>query len=140
MQNRVGGASHGHGHGDCVLKGLLGQDIPGANVLFQEAHQGPAHVAGLAQLPGVDGRGGSVAGEGHAQYLNAGGHGVGGEQAAAGPLAGTGHAFQRGEFIQSHVALGVGAHGFKDVLNVHVLATELPGHDGPAVHEDGRDV
>ena len=57
VEDRVGGAAHGHGHGDGVLKGLLGHDVPGADVLFQESHQGAAHVPGLAQLLGVDGDG-----------------------------------------------------------------------------------
>nr|ABZ08895.1 hypothetical protein ALOHA_HF4000APKG5H11ctg2g13 [uncultured marine microorganism HF4000_APKG5H11] len=140
VQHRIGRSAHGHGHGDSVLEGLFGQDVTGAHIFFQKTHQGPSHFSGLAQFLGVDGRDGGVAGKRHAQNFDAGGHGVCGEQAGAGTLSGTGHAFQRGEVFQAHVALGVGAHSLEHVLDIHVFALELTGHYGPAVHEDGRHV
>ena len=117
-------------------KGLLGHDVAGAHILLQQAHQGAAHVAGLAELARVDGGQRGVAGKGHSHHLDGGGHGVGGEQAGAGALAGAGDALQFPQLVEGDVALGVSAHGLENVLDVHVPAVVLAGHDGAAVHED----
>ena len=94
VQDDVGGAAHGDAHGDGVLESLLGHDVAGAHVLFQQPQHGASRVAGLAQLARVNGGQRGVAGQGHSHHLDGGGHGIGGEQAAAGTLSGTGDAFQ----------------------------------------------
>ena len=140
VQNGVGGSAHGQHHSYGVLEGMAGHDVPGADILFQQAEQGATCLAGLVNLAWVNGRNGGVAGQGHAHDFDSGRHGVGSEQAGAGTLAGAGHALQGGKFIAGDTALGIGAHRLENVLDVYVVTEILAWHDGAAVDEDGRHV
>ena len=140
VQHDVGGAAHGHADGDGVLESLLGHDVAGADVLLQQPRDGAPDVAGLTQLAGVDGRNRGVARQRHPHHLDGGCHGVGGEQAGAGPLAGAGAALQVAQFVEGDVALCIAAHGLEHVLDVHVPAVVLAGHYRAAVHEQARHV
>ena len=140
VQDGVGGAAHGQHHGDGVFEGLASHNVPGPYILLQQAQKSASGLAGFIHLARVDGGNGCVAGQRHAHDFDGGGHGVGGKQAGAGTLAGAGHALQGGQFLAGDAALGVGAHCLEHVLDVHVVAQVLAGHDGAAVDEDGRHV
>ena len=68
------------------------------------------------------------------------GHGVGGELAAAGAGARTGHALELVQLSVGHVAGRMHADALEHVLHGHVVALVSAGQDRAAVHEDGRHV
>ena len=72
--------------------------------------------------------------------LHHGGHGVGGELAAARAGAGAGVVFDIQQFGVGHAAAGVGADGFEDVLDGDVAAVVAAREDGAAVEDDAGDV
>jgi hypothetical protein len=57
---------------------------------------------------------------------------------SAGARAGTRSVFNFEQFGVAHFTGGVGAYGFKDVLNSNVFAFVPAGHDGSAVENDSR--
>ena len=140
VQHGVGGASHGRHQRYGVLKGLPGQNVPRPDALVQHPHHRLAGAAGLFALAGVHRRQRRVAGQGQPHDFNGRGHRVGGEQSAAGTLPRARSAFQLRQFLAGDVAGRPGAHRFKHVLDVYVVAVVLARQNAAAVHEDTGDI
>ena len=75
-----------------------------------------------------------------ADQFHDGGHGVGGELAAARAGAGAGVIFDFEEFCVGDLAGGVRADGFEDVLNGDVVAFVAAREDRSAVENDAGEV
>ena len=93
----------------------------------------------------VRGGGGGGTGQGHAEGLTDGGHGVGGVHAAAGTLARADGFFDAGQVLHAHLAGGAGAHGLEgvdqgDFLFGAVLELDPAGHDRAGIEEDAGQV
>ena len=140
MQGAVGGPSGGgHDHGG-VLERLQGADLPGPDVLLDQAHHRLARGDGIliAALIG----GGKRAGErqGEADGFGDAGHGVGGELPAAGAVAGAGDPLQGGEILQRHDPRRVIADAFEDIDHGDVAALPAARHDRPAIQKHRRHI
>ena len=138
VQHGVGGASHGDHHGDGVFKGFPGENVSRADSFLQHTHYGFTSPARFVRLAGINSRERGIARQRHAHHFDGGGHGIGGEQAGAGTLAGAGVALQISQLFSGHAAGGVGAHRFEHVLDVDVLAVPLAGQDAAPVNENRR--
>jgi ABC-type transport system substrate-binding protein len=69
VQHRIGGAAQRHISGQGVLKGFIGHDIPGLQILLDQLHTGHAGFFGQAQPSGFHRRDGPVARQRHAQHF-----------------------------------------------------------------------
>ena len=67
-------------------------------------------------------------------------HGVGGELAATGPVAGTGDLFQFDQLLERAIAGAMLSDRFEHVDHGHVMAVEPSGKDRAAIDEDRRHV
>ena len=140
VQHGVGGAADGHDHGDGILERLAGQQVTGADVEFDGAHQRAGRGAGAVGFLAILGGHRGGVGEADAHGLERRGHGVGGVHAATGAGAGAGMAFhvQQGRIVD--LVGGIGAHGLEGADDGQVAAMQMAGLDGPAIDENGGDV
>jgi hypothetical protein len=140
VQPGVGGAA-GAGHDPRrVFERLAGDDVAGADVLFDQVHDGDAGGLAILVTRFVRSRSAGGVEQRQADGLGDAGHGVGGELAAAGPGRGTGDALEDFKLGVGHVARLVLAHRFEHVLNGHVLAVQPARQDRAAVDEHRRRV
>ena len=137
----VGGSPHGHVHGNGVLEGFGGHDVPGPDVLFQHFHHLFPGLFGQGD-PGtlVGGRDGAVARQAHAQHFRQGVHGVGGKEPGTGAAARAGAVFDGGQFLFADLPGFKPAGGFEHGADADVLSL-VPAreHGAPADHHR-RDV
>jgi len=137
VQHGVGGTARGGHGGDGVLERGGGKKGAGAAVV---AHQVQDEAAGgggdIASGPGLRRRAGAAQGR-KPQDLEGGGHGVGGELAAAGPGAGAGLVLDGLELRRGQVAV---AHGLEDVLDGEVAAVHAARCRGSSVEHQPREV
>ena len=140
VEDGVGGAASGSDGGNGVLDGLAGDDVARADVAIEQVHHEAAGFEGGVRFAAVHGGHDVGAGWADAQEVERGGHGVGGELAAAGAGAGAGGVFDFHQFVGGELAGGVGADAFEHLLDGDVLAAELAGRDAAAVEGQARDV
>ena len=107
--------------------------------LLQRIHDDFAAAEGNLIFARVHGGNAVEAHRREADQFHHGGHGIGGELAAACARAGTCHVFDRQQFGVAHLAGGVGADGFEHVLNRDVSALVIARGDRAAVeHQAGK--
>jgi len=140
VEDRVGGAAQGHIHGDGVLEGGEGGDVPGFDVFLQELHDLHARLFGQAAPGGVDGQDRPIARQAEAEGLGYAVHGIGGVHSGAGAAAGTGAIFDGVQFLLGNLPGFDLSHALEDADEVDGLAFELARQHGAAADEDGGDV
>ena len=107
---------------------------------FRRSHHELAAIEGdfaLARIGGGDFVG---AHRRNSEESDCGGHGVGGELAAARASAGAGFVFEFAELLDGHFSGSAGADGFEDVQNRDVAAVVVSGENRAAVERKGRDI
>jgi hypothetical protein len=140
------GVCRAAGDGDddhCVLEGLAGEDVRGADVLPEQVLDRASRGQALEHLGFGVGRVGGGAGERHAHGLDGGGHGVGRVHAAAGALAVAGVADDVEALVLCDLAgdeLAVRLEGGDDVDLLVLERLGAAGLDGAAVDHQGRAV
>src|SRR3954447_20069338 len=140
VQDAVGGAAGGGARGDRVLEPRLGDDLARALAAREHVHYELAGLVGdlgLARVLGRDHRGAHGA---DAEHLERHRHRVGGELAAAGAGARAGDVLEVDQLLLGDAAGGVGADRLEDLLDRHVLALVLAGHDRAAIEHQARQV
>ena len=140
MQHGIGRAAGRHDHGDGVFNRLFGHDVARLDVL---AYRFDQHLGRLFRGVGLFvvriGHGRRV-GQGDAQRLEGGRHGVGRVHAAAAASAGNRAALDLQQVLVAHAAGRVFTHGLEDADDVQVLALVVARKNGAAVHIDGRHI
>ena len=140
VQHRVGGAAQGHVTGQGVADAALVDDVPGADVLSDQLHNGGACPAAQLEPLAVGGGNGAVARQADADGLAQAVHAVGGIHAGAAAAAGTavlGTLLQL--FLGDHPGL-VGAHGLKHFGEADLLAIIGASQHGAAGADHGGHV
>jgi len=127
VEDGVGRPTDGHLQRDCVLEGLLREEIGGATAFGDDLDGESAGALGLlVTLLVLGGRGGRTEWR-EAQRLRDGGHGVGGEHPATGAGAGAGVSLHLVEFVLGHIALGDRPDALEDVLDGDPRPSCSPG-------------
>ena len=140
VQAGVGGAAHGHVHGQGVFEGGRRQDVPRQDVLLVKLHDLPAGPPGDGHPGPGGGRGEGVVGDGHAEGLGQDVHAVGGPHHGAGARSPDGHFLEGRQLFGWHLAPFHQAFGLHQVVVADALAVEAAGVHGPAGDEERRDV
>ena len=140
VQGAIGGAASGCDDGGGVFQCLFGDNIPRADVFFQQVHDGAAGFKGELVARFVGCWCARRAGQGQADGFTHAGHGVGGELPAAAAAGGAGGLFEFAEFCVGHVARGVFADALEDVDHRDIPALIRAREDGAAIDEDAGDV
>ena len=140
VQDGVGGAASGSDGGNGVFNGLAGDDVARAHVAIQQVHYQAASLKGGIRFAAIHGGHDVGAGWADAQEVERGGHGVGGELAAASASAGAGSVLDFHQFVGAELAGGVGADAFEYFLDGDVLAAELARRNAAAVQSKARNV
>ena len=140
MQHGVGGAAGRGDTGDGIVQRFACDDLFRANVFFQEAHHELAAIEGDFAFARIGGGNFVCAHRRNSEEGDRGGHGVGGELAAARAGAGTGFVFEFAELLDGHLAGSAGADGFEDVQNGDVAAVVVSGENRAAVERKRRDI
>ena len=141
MEAGIGGAPHGHIHGNGVPEGLGGHDVLGADILGQHFHHLFPGFLGQGD-PGslVGRRDGPVARQSHAQHFRQGIHGVGSEEAGTGTAARAGTVFDLRQFLFADASGFETAGSFEYRADADVFSLVAAGEHGPAAHNYRRDV
>ena len=113
MQNRVGACADRHIHAFRVFQRSLREDIAGAYVICEQAHDGFARAFGKRDPRRVYGGDGTVSGQRHAQRFQKAVHGICREHAGTRPAGGAGGAFEFVQFVFADLAGGIRAHRFE---------------------------
>ena len=140
VQHGVGGAAGGRHAGDGVGESRARGDLARPAVVAHGVHDDLAaaetHIVftrvHLRDRGGAHGR--------ESDQFQHGGHGIGGELAAARARAGAGVVLDLQQFLVAHAAGGVGAHGFEDILNGDVAAVVASGQNRSAIQDDAGHV
>src|SRR5499427_8235485 len=147
VQHGVRRAARGKDAGDRVLEAPARHQRARRNALPHELHDELAALERDLLLAGIGG-GNAVPAHGrHAQHLVGGGHGVGGELAAAGARPWARVVLDVLELLEGDLAGVVGAESLEHVLDGQVAIGEgalgaraAPEHDGAAVQHEAGDV
>ena len=140
VKHRVGGAAQGHIHGQGVLKGLFGHDVPGTDVLPKQFHNLHTGVLGQDDAGGVDGGNRAVARQAHAQHLGQAVHRVGGVHTGAAAAGGAGLLLILQQLLFVNLAALVSAHGLEHGGQAGLVALHPAGHHRAARNKDGGQV
>ena len=140
MQRCVSRACDGHVYTNCILKGILGHDISGTNIVFNQADYCHARPLGQTKTLAIVAGDGAVAGQGHAKGLRQAVHGVGCEHAGAGTAARAAVLGQLFLLFLGHLT-GVNLSNGFDAGGIvgNIVAVEACRH-GTAGNDDSRDV
>src|ERR1700722_16784403 len=84
MEHGVGAATHGDIECESIFESVVGEDVAGADVLFDEINDSSAGFFEEFVAGGIGGENAAVAGEGPAEGFAETVHAVGGEHAGAG--------------------------------------------------------
>ena len=140
VQRCVCGARNGHVHTNGVFKGLLGQDVPGADVIFDQIDNRHARALGKPQAFAVIAGDRAVAGKRHAKGLGQTVHGVCGKHTGAGAAARAAVLCQLLLLLLGHLAGMNLADGLDAGGIVRDIAAVKTGGHGSSGNDDGGNV
>ena len=140
VQHGIGRATRGGDARDSVFERLPREDVARGHVLAHDVHDEVAAARADVVFARINGGDARRAHGREADQFHDRRHGVGGELAAAGARAGTSDVFDFVQFGIADLAGRVRADGFEHVLNRHVFATEVAGHNRAAVENDAGHV
>ncbi len=140
VEHRVGGAAERHIHGQRVAERVLGHDVAGLDILFQQLHDLHARVLRKLDALGIRRGDGAVAAQTHAQDLGEAVHGIRGVHARAGAAAGAGLVLIFLQLVERQLARVVGAERLEHARETGFCAGNASRQHGTAADKNRGDI
>ena len=122
MQHRIGAATEGVYHCDCVLKCFFGHDVTRIDAETQQIDHGFASPTRIDITTRVDCRRRRCAGQAHAECFSNARHGISGEHATTGAFTWARGTLDVVDFFAGHCAGSACTNCFKHGGDIDVLA------------------